>query len=70
MVGYLELVLTVREGNVSIDERNLINVGFRNLINSKQEVLRRKIRPIEQTIEQNPKYAKFNAALMVYKERI
>ena len=65
MARHMELILTVKEGNVSMEERNLINVAFSNLVSSKRAALRAIC-----AIEQNPKYAKFNAAFIVYKERI
>ena len=49
----------------TIDERNLLSVGFKNLIGSQRSAIR-----TIGAIEQNPKYAKFNDALVVYKKKI
>jgi len=47
----------------TIDERNLLSVGFKNLIGSQRGAIR-----TIGAIEQNPKYQKFGAALAVYKK--
>ncbi len=65
MVTFLEEVLTIRAGEVNPDERNLLSVAFKNLISSKRAACR-----TISAIEQNPKYSKFNAALLDYKNKI
>ncbi len=65
MVTFLEEVLTIRAGEVNPDERNLLSVAFKNLISSKRAACR-----TISAIEQNPKYSKFNAALLDYKTKI
>ena len=65
MVDFLEEVLVVKGGTVNPDERNLLSVAFKNLISSKRAACR-----TISAIEQNPKYAKFNAALLAYKTQI
>ena len=65
MVDFLEEVLVVKGGSVNPDERNLLSVAFKNLISSKRAACR-----TISAIEQNPKYAKFNAALLEYKGKI
>ena len=65
MVDFLEEVLTIKGGSVNPDERNLLSVAFKNLISSKRAACR-----TISAIEQNPKYSKFNAALIAYKTNI
>merc|ERR1712032_374887 len=47
------------------DERNLLSVGFKNLIGSQRGAIR-----TIGAIEQNPKYQKFGDALGTYKKKI
>ena len=65
MVDFLEEVLIVKAGEVNPDERNLLSVAFKNLISSKRAACR-----TISAVEQNPKYSKFNGALLAYKGRI
>merc|ERR1712156_1144493 len=65
MVDFLEKVLDSKGASVNADERNLLSVAFKNLISSKRAACR-----TISAIEQNPKYSKFNGALMEYKGKI
>ena len=65
MVDFLDEVLQVKGGSVNPDERNLLSVAFKNLISSKRAACR-----TISAIEQNPKYTKFNSALLDYKTKI
>ena len=65
MVDFLEEVLVAKGGTVNPDERNLLSVAFKNLISSKRAACR-----TISAIEQNPKYSKFNSALLAYKTQI
>ena len=65
MVDFLEQVLAEKGGSVNPDERNLLSVAFKNLISSKRAACR-----TISAIEQNPKYSKFNADLLEYKQKI
>jgi len=62
MVEFLDAVLAVKGSEVNPDQRNLLSVAFKNLISSKRAACR-----TISAIEQNPKYQKFNAALLAYK---
>merc|ERR1712146_566191 len=66
MVTYLKQAVEAKSGeDFTIDERNLLSVGFKNLIGSQRGALR-----TIGAIEQNPKYHKFGDALGVYKKTI
>ena len=59
MFVFLEEAVKIKSGgDFTIDERNLLSVGFKNLISSERGAIR-----TIGAIEQNPKYTKFGAAL-------
>ena len=65
MVEFLKPILKEKGGDFSVEERNLLSVGFKNLIGGKRTAIR-----TIAAIEQNPKYAKYGAALGEYKKKI
>ena len=65
MVEFLRPILKEKGGDFSVEERNLLSVGFKNLIGGKRTAIR-----TIAAIEQNPKYQKFGAALGSYKRKI
>ena len=66
MVEFLNGAVKAKNGeDFTIDERNLLSVGFKNLIGSQRGAIR-----TIGAIEQNPKYQKFGDALDTYKKRI
>jgi 14-3-3 protein epsilon len=65
MVGYLENVVKSKTEDFTTEERNLLSVGFKNQIGTKRTAIR-----TISAIEQNPKYQKFNGALLTYKKKI
>jgi 14-3-3 protein epsilon len=65
MVDFLKPILKEKGGDFSVEERNLLSVGFKNLIGGKRTAIR-----TIAAIEQNPKYAKFGEALKTYKVKI
>lgn len=66
MVTFLEKATQAKGGeDFTIDERNLLSVGFKNLIGSQRGAIR-----TIGAIEQNPKYTKFGDALQAYKAKI
>ena len=66
MVEFLNLAIDAKSGeDFTIDERNLLSVGFKNLIGSQRGAIR-----TIGAIEQNPKYQKFGDALAGYKKKI
>jgi 14-3-3 protein epsilon len=65
MVDFLRPILRDKGGDFSVEERNLLSVGFKNLIGGKRTAIR-----TISAIEQNPKYSKFGGALGQYKKKI
>ena len=66
MVQFLQQAIDAKSGeDFTIDERNLLSVGFKNLIGSQRGAIR-----TIGAIEQNPKYQKFGDALGNYKKKI
>ena len=66
MVKFLEDAIKAKnDEDFTVDERNLLSVGFKNLIGSQRGAIR-----TIGAIEQNPKYTKFNDALQKYKNKI
>ena len=66
MVQFLKEAISMKAGeDFTIDERNLLSVGFKNLIGSQRGAIR-----TIGAIEQNPKYQKFGDALGGYKKKI
>ena len=65
MVDFLKEVISAKDSDFTTEERNLLSVGFKNLIGGKRTALR-----TIAAIEQNPKYSKYSEALTKYKRRI
>ena len=67
MVGFLAEAINAKSGSddFTIDERNLLSVGFKNQIGANRGAIR-----TIGAIEQNPKYQKFGDALKSYKVKI
>ena len=66
MVDFLKSAINSKAGeDFTVDERNLLSVGFKNLIGSQRGAIR-----TIGAIEQNPKYTKFGDSLKQYKDKI
>jgi 14-3-3 protein epsilon len=66
MVNFLKAAIAQKGGeDFTVDERNLLSVGFKNLIGSQRGAIR-----TIGAIEQNPKYSKFSNSLQGYKTKI
>jgi 14-3-3 protein epsilon len=65
MVDFLKPILKNKGGDFSVEERNLLSVGFKNLIGGKRTAIR-----TITAIEQNSKYQKFSTSLQQYKKKI
>lgn len=65
MVDFLKPLVKEKGAGLTTEERNLLSVGFKNLIGSKRTAIR-----TISAIEQNPKYQKFGDALNTYKRKI
>jgi 14-3-3 protein epsilon len=64
MVDHMKAVAQQPQ-ELTVEERNLLSVGFKNLIGGKRTAIR-----TISAIEQNPKYSKFGGALSAYKKKI
>lgn len=65
MVDFLKEVISNKNGDFTTEERNLLSVGFKNLIGGKRTAIR-----TISAIEQNPKYSKYSESLQNYKKKI
>ena len=65
MVDFLKPIVKEKGGDFSVEERNLLSVGFKNLIGGKRTAIR-----TISAIEQNPKYSKYADSLAAYKKKI
>jgi 14-3-3 protein epsilon len=65
MVDFLKPVIKEKGANLTIDERNLLSVAFKNLVSQQRTAIR-----TIGAIEQNQKYAKFAHGMADYKQRI
>jgi 14-3-3 protein len=65
MFAFLREVIALKDSDFSTEERNLLSVGFKNLIGANRTAIR-----TIAAIEQNPKYTKYNTALEAYKKKI
>ena len=63
MVDFLRPIIKEKGGDFSVEERNLLSVGFKNLIGGKRTAIR-----TISAIEQNPKYQKFSNSLAKFKK--
>ena len=65
MYKHLKKAVCLKKEDLNSEERNLLSVGFKNLIGSRRTALRN-----ISAIAQNPKYQHFSGALDEYKNRI
>ena len=65
MYNFLKDVIAAKDTDFTTEERNLLSVGFKNLIAANRTAIR-----TIGAIEQNPKYQKFQSALQSYKKKI
>lgn len=65
MVDFLKDVIDAKDKDFTTEERNLLSVGFKNLIGGKRTAIR-----TISAIEQNAKYEKFKTAMENYKTKI
>ena len=65
MVNFLTPVIVEKGANLTVEERNLLSVAFKNLVGSRRTAWR-----TISAIEQNPKYAHFADAIKSYKTKI
>ncbi|CAI2378027.1 unnamed protein product [Moneuplotes crassus] len=65
MVDFLEEIIDDSSKDVSMDVKNLLSVGFKNLISASRSAYK-----TVQAIEQNKKYAEYSSNCAEYKEKI
>jgi 14-3-3 protein epsilon len=65
MVEFLQGIIEESSEDVSMDVKNLLSVGFKNLISAQRSAYK-----TVQAIEQNKKYSEYSENCSVYKEKI
>ena len=65
MYNFLKDVVSSKDSDFTTEERNLLSVGFKNLIGSNRTAIR-----TIGAIEQNPKYQKYSTSLLAYRQKI
>jgi len=65
MVNFLKEIMSESDDDVSVDVRNLLSVGFKNLIGTRRAAWR-----TVSAIEQNKKYEQFSGSCAEYKAKI
>ena len=65
MFKHLKIAIKLKKEDLNSEERNLLSVGFKNLIGSRRTALRN-----ISAIAQNPKYTHFAEALERYRTKI
>ena len=65
MFKHLKSAIKLKSEDLNSEERNLLSVGFKNLIGSRRTALRN-----ISAISQNPKYTHFSEALERYRTKI
>jgi 14-3-3 protein epsilon len=65
MFNFLKEVIGLKDTDFTTEERNLLSVGFKNLIGANRTAIR-----TIAAIEQNPKYTKYGGSLETYKKKI
>lgn len=65
MVEFLKQIIDESSEDVSMDVKNLLSVGFKNLISAQRSAYK-----TVQAIEQNKKYAEYSSNCAEYKEKI
>ena len=65
MVDFLEAVIDAKDEDLNTEERNLLSVGFKNLISANRSAWR-----TVSAIEQNEKYAEYSEECKEYKSKI
>ena len=65
MVQFLKEIVQESKGDISSDVRNLLSVGFKNLISSQRSAWK-----TVQAIEQNKKYAEYSSDCAEYRSKI
>ena len=65
MFNFVKMALIEKGSDVSVDERNLLSVACKNLVNSKRTAMKTVI-----AVETNPKYQDFMPSLQEYKQKM
>ena len=65
MVDFLKIVVEQKAGDMSVDERNLLSVAFKNLVASKRTAWRTIV-----SVQTNPRYLLFQSSMAEYKQKL
>ena len=65
MVDFLKIIVEQKGADMTVPERNLLAVAFKNLVSSRRTAWRTVV-----SVQNNPRYLLYNSALLEYKTKL